>query len=150
MWALPEVVRFVGGKPNSGSEVWRKMLTHIGHWALLDYGYWAVEEKQSGRFVGDLGFADFKRDLVPGLNHVPEIGWVLAPEFHGKGYATEAAQAALQWADCVKNWPQTACLIAPDHTVSLQVAKKLGFVESYRSVCQGLDTVVLKRLKPSA
>jgi RimJ/RimL family protein N-acetyltransferase len=61
----------------------------------LSYGYWAVEEKTSGRYVGELGFADFKRDIVPSIEGMPELGWALVPQFHGKGYATEALRAAV-------------------------------------------------------
>ena len=61
---------------------------------MLDYGFWVVTDKVSGAFLGEVGFADFKRDLTPPLG-VPEIGWALMPHAHGKGLATEAVQAAL-------------------------------------------------------
>jgi RimJ/RimL family protein N-acetyltransferase len=99
MWADPAVARFIGGKPLSEEEAWTKFLRYAGHWALLGFGYWAAEEKATGKFVGEVGFADYKRGIEPSLKGTPEVGWVLAPVFHGKGYATEAVRAVVGWSD---------------------------------------------------
>src|SRR6516164_9863847 len=72
MWADPEVYRYIGGKPHTEEEAWTKLLRYVGHWALLGFGYWVVEEKASGNFAGEIGFADYKRDLRPSLEGVPE------------------------------------------------------------------------------
>ena len=79
MWADPSVVRHIGGRPFPAEETWTKILRYAGLWALLGFGYWAVEEKASGRYVGDVGLADFKRDVQPSFDGAPEIGWALAP-----------------------------------------------------------------------
>src|SRR6266852_5354978 len=78
MWADPEVTRHIGGRPFSAEEVWTKLLRYVGHWSLMGFGYWVIREKASGRFVGEVGFADFKRDIEPSLVSAPEIGWALA------------------------------------------------------------------------
>src|SRR5262245_34593015 len=65
IWADPRVVRYISGTPSSASDSWARLLRYAGHWSLLGYGFWAIEEKTSGRFVGDVGFADFKRELEP-------------------------------------------------------------------------------------
>jgi RimJ/RimL family protein N-acetyltransferase len=91
----------------------------------MGYGYWAAVEKNSGIFVGELGFAEFKRAVDPPIAH-PELGWVLSPSFQGRGLATEAVRAALAWADA-QGWPKTACLINPDNLASIRVAEKCGF-----------------------
>ena len=57
--------------------------------------FWALVEKATGAFAGDLGFAEFKREIEPSIQGVPEIGWVLAPHAQGKGYATEAVRAVV-------------------------------------------------------
>ena len=80
-----------------------------------------------GAFIGELGFADFKRDIVEPMRNVPEIGWVLAPEFHGRGFATEAVTAAIAWADEHLPEPRTVCLINPENTASLRIAEKCGY-----------------------
>jgi RimJ/RimL family protein N-acetyltransferase len=61
MWADPNVTRHIMGKPCSEEESWSRMLRYLGHWSLAGYGYWLVEEKATGRFVGEVGFADYKR-----------------------------------------------------------------------------------------
>src|ERR1700730_13663720 len=94
MWADPEVARYIGGKPHTEEESWARLLRYVGHWSLLGFGYWVVEEKATGNFVGEIGFADYKRDLEPWFKGVPEIGWVFASHAHGRGYATEAVRAA--------------------------------------------------------
>ena len=68
------------------------MLRYAGHWQWMGFGFWALEEKSTGAFAGELGFAEFKRELEPSIQGIPEIGWVLAPHAHGKGYATEAVR----------------------------------------------------------
>ena len=113
MWADSEVVRHTTGKPQPREEVWWRILRYIGHWALMGYGFWALEEKAGGKFVGEVGFADFKREMNPSLGETPESGWVLASEFHGKGYATEAMRAVMAWGDEHFGAERTACLIHP-------------------------------------
>ena len=99
MWADPVVSRQLGRKPFTEEESWTRLLRYVGHWALLGFGYWVVEEKSSGSFAGEVGFADYKRDMQSPVKELPEIGWVLAARAHGKGYATEAARAAIAWGD---------------------------------------------------
>ena len=74
MWADPIVTRYIGGKPLSPEEAWGKMLRYAGLWSLLGYGYWAVEERASGEFAGELGFADLKRDIEPSLGDTAGAG----------------------------------------------------------------------------
>src|ERR1700691_4275001 len=88
MWADPVTTRHIGGRPQTEEETWSRLLRYVGHWALLGFGYWVVEEKATGSFVGELGFADYKRDMEPPLKDTPEIGWIFAAQFQGKGYAT--------------------------------------------------------------
>ncbi len=52
MWGDSVVARYVGGKPLSEEETWTKLLRYVGHWAVLGFGYWVVEEKATGKFVG--------------------------------------------------------------------------------------------------
>ena len=150
MGTEPAYYRYLGGKPLDEESCWRRMLTQHGHWALLGYGYWAVEEKATGRFVGSVGFADLQRDLAPSLKGLPEAGWVLAPRVHGRGYASQAVQAALAWADHHLAAPRLACIIDPGNEASLRLAHKFGFREFARAPYYGEPVVLLERLAPAA
>jgi len=143
MWADPKVVRHIGGKPFDEQQVWSKILAYAGHWALNGYGLWAVEERETGRLVGELGFADFRRKIKPTLGSAPEAGWVFASAAHGKGYATEALKAALRWAD--RRFRRTVCIIDPGNAASARVAEKCGFKMLRRAKYRGEPTVVYSR-----
>jgi RimJ/RimL family protein N-acetyltransferase len=145
LWSDPEVTRYIGGRPCTPEEVWARLLRYVGHWALLGFGYWVVEEKASGRFVGEVGFADFRRDIEPPLGGAPEAGWVLSPAMHGKGYATEAVRAVLAWGDARFGRARAVCLIGPENGPSLRVAGKCGFREVRRATYKGGATIVLER-----
>lgn len=93
LWADPLVVRYIGGTPRDREDSGR-LMRYAGHWALLGYGNWAVRDKQSGEYLGSIGFFDGLRDITPALD-APEMGWTLVSSAHGKGYATEALRAAL-------------------------------------------------------
>jgi RimJ/RimL family protein N-acetyltransferase len=129
IWSDPVVTRYLGSRPISVEEVWARLLRYVGHWALQGFGFWALEEKVSGRFIGDLGFMDSKRGINR-LDGVPEIGWVLAAEAHGKGYGTEAVRAAVEWGDAHFSAGRTACIIHPDNRASVRVAEKCGYYEA--------------------
>ena len=129
MWGDLEVARHISGKPSTGEESWARLLRYAGLWNLLGFGYWAVEEKASGRFVGDVGFGMFAREIEPDYGDAPEAGWVLAPWCHGKGYATEAVQAALAWGDRHLPGRETVCITAPENVPSNRVAEKCGYVK---------------------
>src|SRR5690349_16068550 len=86
MWTDPEIVRYTSGAPSTEQRTWLRMLEYLGHWAMLGYGYWAVAERSSDRYIGELGFADFKRDIDPSIKGIPELGWALASHSHGKGF----------------------------------------------------------------
>lgn len=119
--ADPDVMRYlVGGKPMSRFEAWRHMAFIVGHWELLGYGHYAVEEKASGRFVGRIGFTN--PEGWPGF----ELGWTLAPEFQGKGYATEGGRFLLQYAFNEMDRDHVISVINPDNKRSIRVAERLG------------------------
>jgi len=127
MWADEIITRHTIGKPSSEQQTWFRVLNYRGHWTLMDYGYWAIEEKKSQKYIGELGFADFKREIAPPLSGVPEMGWVLAAPFHRKGYAKEAIAAALNWGNENLASRTIACIINPGNLPSIKIAKDFGF-----------------------
>ena len=139
MWADPRVTRYLSVQPLTREDVWARLLRYAGHWSLMGYGFWAVEEKATGAFVGEVGIAEFHREISPRLE-LPEAGWVLEPGAQGKGYATEALQAAVAWVQ-----KRLTCLIHPENAASFRVAAKCGFLEVRRVQYKNHEAVVLER-----
>ncbi|QRK10932.1 GNAT family N-acetyltransferase [Archangium violaceum] len=146
LWSDPEVTRYIGGKPSTREEVWARLLRNVGHWDLMGFGFWVVRERSTGRFVGEVGFADFRRDIEPSLGDAKEAGWVLSPWSHGKGFATEAVRAALKWAEGRFGPERVVCIIDPPNEASLKVAHKCGFREFARGTYKGGPMLMLERL----
>lgn len=144
MWSDPEVVRHIGGRPSARDETWMRLLRYVGHWSLLGYGYWAIEEKASGRFVGEGGFADFMRDTDPAVEP-PEQGWALTPDVFGKGYATEAVAAMIAWAEPHFGRRDFTCMISPGNAASIRVAEKNGYREYARADYKGSPSLLFRR-----
>jgi RimJ/RimL family protein N-acetyltransferase len=122
-------------------------LRYRGHWNLLGFGYWVIEEKATEAFVGEVGLSESKREMEPSIEGIPEAGWVLAPAHFGKGYATEAVAAVIEWSRAHLGALPLACIIAPDNAASLRVAKKCGFEERCQAKYRG-TTVVQFMLDP--
>jgi RimJ/RimL family protein N-acetyltransferase len=145
MWADPIVARYTSGKPVSEEEAWTKLLRYAGHWSLLGFGYWAVEEKEAGRFIGELGFANYRRYIHPPLGDTPEAGWIFSPAVHGKGYASEALREVLAWGDAGFADARTVCLIHPENALSIRLAAKFGYEEVRRTTYKGHDAILFSR-----
>jgi RimJ/RimL family protein N-acetyltransferase len=121
MCADPEVMRYIGdGQPLARPMAWRNLAMMVGHWSLRGYGLWAAEERSSGVLVGRIGF--WNPEGWPGF----ELGWMLRRSFWGRGFATEGARAALQFAFTRLGQPQVVSLIYPDNAASIRVAQRLG------------------------
>lgn len=144
LWSDAEMVRFIGGVPSSREASWSRFLRYLGHWTALGFGYWVIFDKATDRFVGEIGLADYQRDMVPSMDGMAEMGWVLNPEFHGKGYAHEAALAVLRWASQQLD-RQLCCIIAPNNIPSLHLATKLGFVAQCDTYYQGAEVRLFTR-----
>jgi RimJ/RimL family protein N-acetyltransferase len=145
MWADPVVTRYITGKPSTQQQTWSRMLQYAGLWSLLGFGYWAIEERAGGAFVGELGFADFKRVIEPPLDGTPELGWALVTAAHGKGYASEATRAAVAWGDANLSASRTVCLISPENLASMRVAEKCGYREFARTAYGANPVILLAR-----
>jgi RimJ/RimL family protein N-acetyltransferase len=145
MWSDPAITRYTIGEPSPPQRTWLRLLAYRGHWALLGFGYWAVEEKSTGRYIGEMGFAEFKRAIQPSLGGMPELGWALISQAHGKGYATEGLRAAVAWGDDHFGLIRTACIIHPENHLSFRVADKLGYKELPGTSKDGNKEIVLVR-----
>jgi len=146
LWADPEVVRFLGGKPNTREECWNRVLRQAGLWAFTGMGNWLVET-WDGAFVGEIGFLWLKREIEPRIEGFPEMGWITQPNAHGKGYASEAVAAALAWGDANLAQRRYTAIIHPDNAASLNVARKAGFTEYARGIYHNDPIVLLERMR---
>lgn len=120
MVADVEVMRFFGGDALERPAAWRHIALFTGHWALRGYGIWAVERREDGAFVGRSGL--WWPEGWPGL----EVGWVLAREHWGRGYATEAARAWLDVAFGELELDEVIATILPVNAASARVAERIG------------------------
>src|SRR6266403_162434 len=117
------------GQPDGGPGIeserlilrrWRDADVMAGHWVLHGIGMFVVEEKSTGRYVGRVG--PWFPPGWPGF----EIGWGIAPEFRGKGYAVEAARAAIDWVFATFELDHVMHCIDQENTASQAVARRLG------------------------
>ena len=114
-----EHVRFIGGAVPP-STTWRQMMTIAGSWQLEGFAFFSVIEKASRRWVGRLG--PWRPHGWPG----DEVGWSILRSEGGKGYASEGAAAAMDWAFNHLGWTDIIHCIDPDNVGSQGVARKLG------------------------
>ncbi|MYM97823.1 GNAT family N-acetyltransferase [Duganella vulcania] len=99
---------------------WRIFSSHAGLWVLHGAGWWALEDKRTGQLVGNIG-AFFREQST-----VMELGWNTYRAFWGKGFASEAAAAVLNYAFEVRREPKVRALITSANTSSRRVAERLG------------------------
>lgn len=119
----PEVVASLGWTgPPSRDDAWEQMAVFLGQWELRGTGQWALEEQATGRLVGRAGLHRPQRVDWPGL----EVGWTLHPDAWGRGYATEAGRAAIDYAFDVLDSDEVVSIIAATNTRSQAVAARLG------------------------
>lgn len=126
----PEVMQFIGREPSTDDEAWIEFLEQIGRWQVLDYGLFAIIEKETGRYIGKCGFNDFQRGLGDSFDPFHEAAWMLGPAGQNKGYAFEAMVAAHDWLEGKFAPRKTVCIISPDNEPSIKLANKLGYRET--------------------
>lgn len=117
--ADPETMRFLGGAQDRAT-AWRTMCTMTGAWDVRGFSMFSVVERDSGRWIGRIG--PWQPEGWPGK----EIGWGLAAEFAGKGYALEAASATMDYAFDTLGWSKVIHTIHPDNAASIALARRLG------------------------
>ena len=146
MWADPALTRYLGdGSTKSREEAWTSFLRQIGHWQLLGFGNWVVEEKESGRHIGTIGFNERRRERSTELDGLPELGWMFDGWASGNGYATESLRAALAWGREKFGPVRVIAITAPDNIASMRVAEKCGFEIFSRGESMGRPRVFYMR-----
>lgn len=122
-----ETMRFLGGVQPRAS-AWRAIATMAGSWALQGFGMFSVIERHSGRWIGRVG------PWMPAEWPGTEVGWTLARAAHGKGYATEAAIASIDWAFARLGWHEVIHCIDPLNASSIALANRLGSERRLRNM----------------
>jgi RimJ/RimL family protein N-acetyltransferase len=126
--ADPEVTRWLGDPDGlTREQAWRQMAYFVGHWELRGCGQWALIERETGELVGRTGL--LFPEGWPGL----EVGWVVARRHWGRGYAPEAARAAIEWARDELGADHVISLIEDHNRASQRVAEKLGMAVEGRT-----------------
>jgi RimJ/RimL family protein N-acetyltransferase len=123
MLSDPETARFITPDRKPVTNVtngWRNAAIIMGHWALHGFGMFAVEDKATGQYVGRVG--PWCPPGWPGF----EVGWGIAREFRGRGYAVEAARAAIDWTFTTFDVDRIVHCIVPHNAASQAVARRLG------------------------
>ena len=144
MCADAEIMRYLGeGKPLTRAEAWRSMAGILGHWELRGYGLWAVEERATGALIGRIGH--IHPEGWPGF----ELGWMLDRASWGKGYATEGARRALEYAFEALGRQHVISLIRPANVASVRVAERLGETLQGRVHLFGAEALVYGITRPS-
>ena len=145
LWGDPRTVRHFGGITYDEADTWLRFLRNFGQWHLMGYGFWGVVEKDSRRYVGSLGFVHAKRSLDWDFRDLPEMGWAIHPDRHGRGYATEAVAAAQAWGDTHIEAPRTWCMINESNAISRKVAERAGYSFVQMAQFKDMPVVILDR-----
>jgi ribosomal-protein-alanine N-acetyltransferase len=126
LWALycdPQITKYIPDAPRTREEARKELEWHMhGHPKHPELGLWATIDKETGKFIGRCGLLPW---FLDGQDEV-EVAYTIARDYWGKGLATEAAQAILQYGFEHLNLPRLICLIDPDNIASQNVAQKLG------------------------
>jgi RimJ/RimL family protein N-acetyltransferase len=124
----PEVTKWVGDEDGLNREdTWRRMAYFVGHWELRGFGQWALIERETGKLVGRAGL--LQPEGWPGL----EVGWLVAGEHWGRGFAPEAGRASMEWAREELGADHIISLIEDANERSARVAEKLGMTVEGRT-----------------
>ena len=133
LMADERTVQFLDGKVLDRALAWRNMAAIIGHWEIRGYGFFSVESRETGEWLGRVG------PWYPEGWPAPEIGWAICPGHWGHGYATEAARASINYAFGELGWSHIIHVILAGNERSISVAKKIG--STYCRSQQGLPGV---------
>ncbi|AEI93395.1 MULTISPECIES: GNAT family N-acetyltransferase [Roseobacter] len=147
IWAMPEVVKYIDKEPWPRGKAWDAFLKHAGHWQITGFGQWAILRHRAPEMSGQVGFFYGKRGLGADFDDAAEAGWVLAPDAHGQGYATEAVSAAHDWFDRVITG-RLVCMIDPRNTGSLTLAEQMGYALMREVSYQGSPVRLFERKGP--
>ncbi len=147
IWAQPEVVAHISGKPWDRARSWDAFLRNAGHWQIAGFGQWAIQVHGQPAMSGQTGFFFGSRGLGDDFDPYPEAGWVLDPALQGQGYGLDAAAAAHDWFDRVMAG-RTVCMISVGNENSLRIAQALGYSALREVEVDGAPVMLMTRKGP--
>ncbi|HEO9241177.1 TPA: GNAT family N-acetyltransferase [Enterobacter ludwigii] len=128
------VMRYItGGIVKTPEETWEGIRRVQARWDKYNFSWWAIKEKSFGVIVG----AACLQHLANVDGAPLEIGWRLVPEHNGKGYATEAAQAIVDYAAEQVGATYLVAVADPENIPSQRVMQRLGM--TYKAIEQHYD-----------
>lgn len=123
--ADPNAMKYMSGVVDRRMS-WRLFAALSGAWLVTGSGWWAIEEIATGTYIGTVGAFVRETQLGLGREGAIELGWSLHPPAWGKGYASEAAKAALDWAFSTQDVARAIAHMDPGNVASARVAEKIG------------------------
>lgn len=130
----PGVMRYINKGMVKTPEETRESIRRVhSRWEKYGFSWWAIKDKVSGAIVG----AGCLQHLANVDGAPLEIGWRLIPEHHGKGYATEAAQAIIAFAAEQIGATYLVAVADPQNTPSHRVMQRLGM--TYKAIERHYD-----------
>jgi RimJ/RimL family protein N-acetyltransferase len=134
LYSDPEAMRFIGGvHPELASDPGFVLRRWLERWEENGYGQLVAERREDGAVLGRVGLVVWDTSVwqittlaEAGEHAQPELGWALARAHWGRGYATEAALAARDWARAELGIGRLVSVVAPDNVRSVRVVEKLG------------------------
>jgi RimJ/RimL family protein N-acetyltransferase len=135
--------RFMGG-PKTRDETWLSFCSDIAQWPLLGHGAWAVDQRDTGDFIGQISIIQ-----QPNFPEV-EIGWIFLPQVQGNGFAQEAASAALTFAFASLGLATLVSYIDAKNTRSIRLAVRLGAAPDPAAALPYPDNIVYRHPHPEA
>jgi RimJ/RimL family protein N-acetyltransferase len=143
----PDVMRYInGGRPRTDDQIRDSILRQQNHLRSHGFCLWKLLLKSDGRVIGDCGLQPLELDGAPEI----EIGWRLAKDYWGRGFATEAARVALHHAVAHARLLRVIAIAMPENRPSLHIMEKLGMTHERDSSKDGFKIVVYARHFPSS
>jgi RimJ/RimL family protein N-acetyltransferase len=112
-------MRHLGGV-KSRSEAWQSLCSLAGAWHIRGFSMFSLVSRETGQWIGRVG--PWQPEGWPGA----EVGWGVAREFAGQGFACEAAVATIDYAFDLLGWDEVIHVIDPDNKGSIALAGRLG------------------------
>lgn len=139
----PRVVGWIGS--HTREDVEREIRLQLGHQTTLGWSFWAIEERRTGRMIGDCGLQPFEH-VGPDV----ELGYDLHPDVWGRGLATEAVHAVMGEAFGPLCIDRVVAVVKPDHVASQRVLEKAGLHRAGTRLAYGESMLLYEARRPPA